>query len=102
MVEDDWAVEYAEVKARSAVPTPEDSRNVSPIISIEQPGTKRVESKFIETDNALLLRQNPDLIRRFAMAVTEHAEKWIPKSPIVSSMHALRKEASLRVEKAKS
>ena len=50
----------------------------------------------------MLLRQNPDLIRRFAMAVTEHAANWIPKSPIVSSMHALRKEAALRVEKAKS
>ena len=72
MVEDDWAVEYAVLKTKSAVPTPEDSRNVSPIISIEQPGTKRVESKFIETDNALLLRQNPDLLHRFAKAVTEH------------------------------
>ena len=49
MVEDEWVKEYAELKAKSSIPTPDDSRNVSPIISIEQPGTKRVESKFIET-----------------------------------------------------
>ena len=58
LVEDEWEKVYAEMKLKSEPQSQASSarKNPSPIISIEQPFADKIESKYIETDNALLLR----------------------------------------------